>query len=94
MTTAMYPSFSAEIRTPRIRPPDVRTPGPSDAAARLRAAGLRPSRARCRILAAIDEFGTGADVEVIVAHARRDSPRISRATVYRFLAALRRRSLT
>jgi Fur family ferric uptake transcriptional regulator len=65
-----------------------RDPGP--ALARLRDAGLRPTRPRRILLAVLAEADGALDAQEILGRARRLDPRISLATVYRFLAALRR----
>lgn len=61
-----------------------------DIEARLRAAGLRPTRRRRVLLRIIAESQHPLDIEAILGRARRHEPRISRATIYRFLATLRR----
>jgi Fur family ferric uptake transcriptional regulator len=58
--------------------------------ARLRDAGLRPTRPRRVLLAVLAEAEGALDAQEILGRARRLDPRISLATVYRFLAALRR----
>ena len=60
------------------------------AEARLRDAGLRPTRPRRILLAVLAEAERALDAQEILGRARRLDPRISLATVYRFLAALRR----
>ncbi|WP_342241728.1 Fur family transcriptional regulator [Inquilinus sp. OTU3971] len=65
-------------------------PGPAPALARLRDAGLRPTRPRRILLAVLAEADRALDAQEILGRARRLDPRISLATVYRFLAALRR----
>jgi len=66
------------------------SPAPALAAARLRDAGLRPTRPRRILLAVLAEADHALDAQEILGRARRLDPRISLATVYRFLAALRR----
>lgn len=63
---------------------------PAPALARLRDAGLRPTRPRRVLLAVLAEADHALDAQEILGRARRLDPRISLATVYRFLAALRR----
>lgn len=63
---------------------------PAPALARLRDAGLRPTRPRRILLAVLAEADRALDAQEILGRARRLDPRISLATVYRFLAALRR----
>lgn len=63
---------------------------PAPALARLRDAGLRPTRPRRILLAVLAEADCALDAQEILGRARRLDPRISLATVYRFLAALRR----
>ena len=63
---------------------------PALAVARLRDAGLRPTRPRRILLAVLAEADHALDAQEILGRARRLDPRISLATVYRFLAALRR----
>ena len=65
-------------------------PCPAPALARLRDAGLRPTRPRRILLAVLAEADRALDAQEILGRARRLDPRISLATVYRFLAALRR----
>jgi Fur family ferric uptake transcriptional regulator len=60
------------------------------AEARLRDAGLRPTRPRRILLAVLAEAERALDAREILGRARRVDPQISLATVYRFLAALRR----
>ncbi|MFE0756410.1 Fur family transcriptional regulator [Inquilinus sp. NPDC058860] len=69
-------------------------PYPAPALARLRDAGLRPTRPRRILLAVLAEADRTLDAQEILGRARRLDPRISLATVYRFLAALRRAGLT
>lgn len=69
-------------------------PHPGPALARLRDAGLRPTRPRRILLAVLAEADRALDAQEIWGRARRLDPRISLATVYRFLAALRRTGLT
>ncbi|MGO4123907.1 Fur family transcriptional regulator [Inquilinus sp. YAF38] len=69
-------------------------PGPAPALARLRDAGLRPTRPRRILLAVLAEADRALDAREIWGRARRLDSRISLATVYRFLAALRRSGLT
>src|SRR4051812_49108247 len=64
------------------------------ALARLREAGLRPTRPRRILLAVLAEADRALDAQEILGRARRLDPRISLATVYRFLAALRRTGLS
>ncbi|MGK9169864.1 transcriptional repressor [Inquilinus limosus] len=63
---------------------------PPLALARLRDAGLRPTRPRRILLTVLAEADHALDAQEILGRARRLDPRISLATVYRFLAALRR----
>jgi Fur family ferric uptake transcriptional regulator len=63
---------------------------PAPTVARLRDAGLRPTRPRRILLAVLAEADHALDAQEILGRARRLDPRISLATVYRFLAALRR----
>ncbi|WP_225768640.1 Fur family transcriptional regulator [Inquilinus sp. Marseille-Q2685] len=63
---------------------------PALALSRLRDAGLRPTRPRRILLAVLAEADRALDAQEILGRARRLDPRISLATVYRFLAALRR----
>ena len=65
-------------------------PCPAPALARLRDAGLRPTRPRRILLAVLAEADRALNAQEILGRARRLDPRISLATVYRFLAALRR----
>lgn len=67
---------------------------PAPALARLRDAGLRPTRPRRILLAVLAEADHALDAQEILGRARRLDPRISLATVYRFLAALRRTGIT
>lgn len=73
-----------------MSPAFLSTPGPAPALARLRDAGLRPTRPRRILLAVLAEADHALDAQEILGRARRLDPRISLATVYRFLAALRR----
>ncbi|MGF6230051.1 hypothetical protein QFZ27_004006 [Inquilinus ginsengisoli] len=73
-----------------MSPASLPHPGPAPALARLRDAGLRPTRPRRILLAVLAEADRTLDAREIWSRARRLDPRISLATVYRFLAALRR----
>lgn len=75
-----------------MSPAFLSSPGP--AVARLRDAGLRPTRPRRILLAVLAEADRALDAQEILGRARRLDPRISLATVYRFLAALRRTGIT
>lgn len=57
---------------------------------RLREAGMRPTRPRRILLAILAEAEEALDAQEILGRARRQDPKISLSTVYRFLAALRR----
>jgi Fur family transcriptional regulator, ferric uptake regulator len=66
------------------------SPIPNDAARRLKACGLRSTRPRRILVRVLAEAPPGTGPLEIFECARQYDRRISRATVYRFLARLRR----